>query len=63
MDKFPENVGVGGPGCPDYGHGKGLVMGYFDGSTTTALWNYAQNYAISDNFYDTTFGPVDSWAS
>ena len=28
MDKFPENVGVGGPGCPDYGKGKGLVMGY-----------------------------------
>jgi phospholipase C len=57
MDKFPETVGVGGPGCPDYGKGKGLVMGYFDGSTTTALWNYAQNYAMSDNFFDTTFGP------
>ncbi len=57
MDKFPESVGTGGPGCPDYGKGKGLVMGYFDGSTTTALWNYAQNYAMSDNFYDTTFGP------
>jgi len=57
MDKFPQSVGTGGPGCPDYGKGKGLVMGYFDGSTTTALWNYAQNYAISDNFYDTTFGP------
>jgi phospholipase C len=57
MDKFPETVGIGGPGCPDYGKGKGLVMGYFDGSTTTALWNYAQNYAMSDNFYDSTFGP------
>ena len=21
------------------------------------MWNYAQSYAMSDNFYDTTFGP------
>ncbi len=33
-------------------------MGYYDGSTVTALWNYAQNYAMSDNFYGTTFGPT-----
>ncbi len=57
MDKFPENTGVGAPGCPDYGKGKGLVMGYYDGSTVTGVWNYAQSYAISDNFYDTEFGP------
>ena len=57
MDKFPENTGIGGPGCPDYGKGTGLTMGYFDGSTVTALWNYAQSYAISDNFYASTFGP------
>jgi len=25
------------------------VMDYFDGNTVTALWNYAQNFAISDN--------------
>jgi phospholipase C len=43
MDKFPEFTGSqsGNPGC-DYGHGKGLVMGYYDGGTTTALWNYAR---------------------
>ena len=35
----------------------GLVMDYFDGNTVTALWNYAQNYAMSDNNYDTNFGP------
>jgi phospholipase C len=35
----------------------GLVMDYFDGNTVTALWNYAQNYAMSDNDYDTNFGP------
>jgi phospholipase C len=32
-------------------------MDYFDGNTTTALWNYAQNYSMSDNNWDTTFGP------
>jgi phospholipase C len=35
----------------------GLVMDYYDGNTVTALWNYAQNYAMSDNNYDTDFGP------
>ena len=32
-------------------------MDYYDGNTVTGLWNYAQNYAMSDNNYDTTFGP------
>ena len=32
-------------------------MDYYDGNTVTGLWNYAQNYAMSDNYYDTTFGP------
>ena len=32
-------------------------MGYFDGNTVTALWNYAQNFAMSDNSYGTGFGP------
>ena len=31
-------------------------MGYFDGNTVTALWNYAQHYAMSDNAFGTTFG-------
>jgi phospholipase C len=35
----------------------GLVMDYFDGNTVTGLWNYAQNYAMSENNYDTDFGP------
>ena len=35
----------------------GIVMDYFDGNTVTGLWNYAQNYAMSDNNYDTNFGP------
>src|ERR1700748_1799286 len=35
----------------------GLVMDYYDGNTVTGLWNYAQNYAMSDNNYDSQFGP------
>jgi phospholipase C len=33
-----------------------LSMGYYDGNTVTALWNYAQNFAMSDNFFASTFG-------
>jgi len=59
MDLFPANTGVSGP--PPGGGGivdtTGLVMGYYDGNTVTALWNYAQNFAMSDNSYDTNFGP------
>jgi len=33
------------------------VMGYFDGNTVTALWNYAQHFAMSDAHFGTTFGP------
>ncbi len=57
MDLFPATVGIGAPGCVDYGKGKGLVMGYYDGNTVTAYWNYAQHFAMSDNSFDTTFGP------
>jgi phospholipase C len=57
MNQFVETVGVGAPGCPDYGHGKGLVMGYYDGNTVTAVWNLAQRFAMSDNSFNTTYGP------
>jgi len=61
MDMFPASVGQGSSSfCAStfaYGKGKGLVMGYFDGNTVTALWNYAQNFAMSDNSYSSTFGP------
>jgi phospholipase C len=33
------------------------VMDYYDGNTVTALWNYAQHFAMSDNFHGSTFGP------
>jgi len=38
--------------CP-----RGTVMGYYDGNTVTALWNYAQSFAMDDNAHGTTFGP------
>jgi phospholipase C len=57
MDLFPletgnntiSNTGVFGT--------NGLVMGYFDGNTVTAMWQYAQNFAMNDNNYTDTFGP------
>jgi len=57
MDLFPYWVGVDSspllPAVPT----DGLTMGYYDGNTVTALWNYAQHFAMSDNSYDTIFGP------
>jgi phospholipase C len=59
MDKFVQFTNTptctGTPTTP-YG-APGLVMDYFDGNTVTGLWNYAQNYAMSDNNYNTNFGP------
>jgi phospholipase C len=59
MDKFVQETesstpsnGCGAEYCPP-----GIVMDYFDGNTVTAMWNYAQNYAMSDNNWDTSFGP------
>ena len=57
MNRFVEAVGSSSASCDVAGYGKGIVMGYYDGNTLTALWNYAQNYAMSDNSFSTTFGP------
>jgi phospholipase C len=59
MDQFVQNTESSTPaaGCaPEYCP-PGIVMDYFDGNTVTGLWNYAQNYSMSDNNWDTTFGP------
>jgi phospholipase C len=63
MDLFPLNTGAGGNALgnpitngPATANTGGLAMAYFDGNTVTALWNYAQNYAMSDNNFETTFG-------
>ncbi|HYA22841.1 MAG TPA: alkaline phosphatase family protein [Terriglobales bacterium] len=59
MDLFPLYVGTPGPPPPGGGvlSTNGLNLGYFDGNTVTAIWNYAQQYAMNDNFFGTTFGP------
>ncbi|HEY2019450.1 MAG TPA: alkaline phosphatase family protein [Bryobacteraceae bacterium] len=57
MDKFVESVGSSSTTCDVGGYGKGIVMSYYDGNTVTALWNYAQNFAMSDNSFGTSFGP------
>jgi phospholipase C len=31
-------------------------LGHFDGNTVTALWHYAQHFALSDNFFATMAG-------
>ena len=60
MDKFPEFVSAP---CSASTYpllaplGAQVVMGYYDGNTVSALWNYAQNYALNDNSYGTNFGP------
>jgi phospholipase C len=48
MDKFVQFTSCSG---------SNTAMGYFDGNTVTALWNYAQGYTLSDNFFGTVFGP------
>jgi phospholipase C len=59
MDLFPSTVGRAD--IPPAGGGilntTALNLGYFDGNTVTALWNYAQHFAMSDNSYSSTFGP------
>jgi phospholipase C len=52
MDKFPENTGT-----PEADGSTTVVMDYFDGNTVTALWNYAQNFALNDNSFGSTPGP------
>ncbi len=56
-DLFPLNVGTGTTGGAGAFGTKALTMGYYDGNTVTALWNYAQNYAMSDNSWSDDFGP------
>jgi len=57
-DKFVQNTETDKcTGQPILFGQPGLVMDYYDGNTVTGLWNYAQNYAMSDNSFDTGFGP------
>jgi len=56
MDAFPASVGTAVPpptGTPILAT-TGLTMGYYDGNTVTALWNYAQHFAMNDNSFSTS---------
>ena len=55
MDKFVQNVSV--DSCTGAYGAPGLSMKYYDGNTVTGLWNYAQQYAMSDNSFGSVFGP------
>jgi phospholipase C len=55
-DQYVQNTDSGKCSGNLYGE-PGLVMDYYDGNTVTALWNYAQNYAMSDRYFDSTYGP------
>ncbi len=55
MDMFVQKTST--DTCTGLYGAPGLAMDYYDGNTVTGLWNYAQNYAMSDNSWDTTFGP------
>jgi phospholipase C len=56
MDKYVQFTDNSTCTPPNYA-APGEVMDYYDGNTVTALWNYAQHFSMSDNFYDTEFGP------
>jgi phospholipase C len=64
MDLFPASVGaadsatlVNQTAAPGIAGTTALTMGYYDGNTVTALWNYAQHYAMNDHSFGTAFGP------
>ena len=56
-DLFPKFTGKAGSGGSGAFNTTGLVMGYYDGNTVTAMWNYAQHFAMSDNSYSDQYGP------
>jgi phospholipase C len=58
MDHFVQSVGNGG-GTSPFGTPcqAAQVMDYYDGNTVTGLWNYAQAFAMGDDWFETTFGP------
>jgi len=63
MDLFPLSVGVADAAAlvnetaaPGTAGTTALTMGYFDGNTVTAMWNYAQHYALNDHSFGSTFG-------
>ncbi len=58
MDRFVQSTGASsGTGPTGEKCEATQVLDYFDGNAVTALWNYAQNFALSDDTFGVTFGP------
>src|SRR5499433_4270856 len=62
MDLFVQKTGNGLTVAQCTGKATGVspnfaVMDYYDGNTVTALWNYAQRFAMNDNSFGTVYGP------
>jgi phospholipase C len=64
MDLFPTSVGtadaaalVSETAAPGIAGTTALNLGYYDGNTVTAMWNYAQHYAMNDHSFGSAFGP------
>jgi len=64
MDLFPASVGTGDTAtllnetaAPGIAGTTALTMGYYDGNTVTAMWNYAQHFAMNDHSFGSAFGP------
>ncbi len=57
MDLFPKYTGSAGSSGSGAFYTAAVVMGYYDGNTVTALWNYAQHFAMSDNQHGAGYGP------
>jgi phospholipase C len=58
MDNFISAVGTGsGTSATGQSCQARDVLNYYDGNTVTALWNYTQHFAMSENSYGTVFGP------
>jgi phospholipase C len=57
VDRFVQDTS--GSKCTEAepGESRTTVMDYYDGNTVTALWNYAQYYALDDNSFETEYGP------
>jgi phospholipase C len=56
-DLFPKYTGKATAGGVGAFGTKGQVMGYFDGNTVMAMWQYAQHFAMDDNAFTDTYGP------
>jgi phospholipase C len=57
MDGFVTNTGNQTNKCAVNNVKGAQTMGYFDGNTVTALWNYSQHYSLNDHSFGTGYGP------